>query len=153
MRIPTDSLVLIADGRKMLLYRNEGSAAEPSLKLVQGEERPNPPDREQKSDRAGQRPAVGTGGTGGMSSTSEVDFHQQAEDEFARGMADYLNARALKNDLPQIVIAAPARVLGVLRKNYHQQTRAQIIAEVEKDLTGHPTSRIASMLSEREAAV
>ena len=151
MRIPTDSLVLIADGRKMLLYRNEGSAAEPDLKVVHGEEQPNPPDREQKSDRAGQRPAVGTGGTGGMSSVSEVDFHRQTEEEFARRMADHLNDRALKNDLPQIVIAAPARVLGVMRKSYHQQTKAQIIAEVEKDLTGHPTNRIAALLVEREA--
>ena len=152
MRIPTDSLILVADGRKMLLYRNEGSATEPDLKVVHGEEHPNPPDREQKSDRAGQRPAIGTGGTGGMSSTAEVDFHRQAEEEFARHIADYLNGRALKNDLPQIVIAAPARILGVLRKLYHQQTKAQIIAEVEKDLTGHPTNRIAQLLSEREAA-
>lgn len=149
MRIPTHSLVLVADGRKMLLYRNSGTADAPSLDVIAGEEQPNPPDRAQKSDLAGRRPAIGSPG---QASVEEADFHRQAEEAFARQIAERLNGMALRNDLPPLVIVAPNRVLGALRPQLHQETRTQIIAEVEKDLTGHPTDRIAQLLMEREEA-
>ncbi len=149
MRIPTHSLVLVADGRKMLLYRNNGTADAPALDVIEGEEQPNPPDHAQKSDLAGRRPTVGSPG---QASVEEADFHRQAEEAFARHIAERLNGMALGNALPPLVIVAPNRLLGALRPHLHRETRAQIIAEVEKDLTGHPTERIAQLLTEREEA-
>jgi protein required for attachment to host cells len=147
MHIPNESLVLIADGGKMLLYRNSGNATQPHLELLSGEEPRNPPDRDQKSDLAGRRPA---GGTPGQASVGETDYHQRAEDEFGRSIAERLNAMALRNEILSLVVVAPGKVLGVLRKHFHEQTRARVIAEIEKDLTGHPTDRILALLMERE---
>jgi len=147
MRIPNDSLILVADGRKALLYRNEGSADAPDLKDVHGEERPTPADHEQKSDLAGRRPAIGSPG---MATVGETDYHRQAESDFARHIAEYLNGMALRNELSALIVAAPNRTLGELRKHFHRETRSCILAEVEKDLTAHPTPRIAELLVERE---
>ncbi|MBO9582497.1 MAG: host attachment protein, partial [Sphingobium sp.] len=129
------------------LYRNEGSADAPDLKVIYGEELSNPADRDQKSDLAGRRPAIGSPG---MATVGETDYHRQAEIDFARHVADHLNGLALRNELSALIVAAPNRTLGELRKHFHRETRTCILAEIEKDLTAHPTPRIAELLVERE---
>lgn len=149
MRIEPDTLILVADGRKLLLLRNSGTAGAPELVVDYGEEQANPPDREQKSDAQGQRPgSIGPG----QASAGETDYHQQTQDRFAVHAAALLNEKALKNRLgPLIVIAAPA-TLGVLRRSYHGEVKARIVAEVAKDMTGTPVDRILHYLTELELA-
>jgi len=150
MRLPHDCLILVADGRKMLLLRNKGTADAPQLDVEYGEEQPNPSDSDQKTDMAGRRPMVG--GLG-QSSVSEADYHQQAEDRFAARIADHLNSLALENDLGALVVVAAPRTLGVLRRHFHKQVLPRIIAQVEKNLTGHTTDQIARMLVSAEEPV
>lgn len=149
MLIPRDCLILVADGRKMLLLRQDGAADDAQLTVVHGEEQPNPADQDQKTDRAGQRPAIGSGG---QASVDEPDYHQRTEDEFARHIAEHLNAMALKNQLGDLIVVAAGKTLGALRKQFSPQTQSHIIAEVDKVLTGYPTDRIAAMLQEVETA-
>ena len=52
MHIPHQAHVLITDGRKMLLFRNEGDADYPNLKAIEREEHESRPDRDEKSDAA-----------------------------------------------------------------------------------------------------
>jgi len=147
MRLPHNCLILVADGRKMLLLRNRGMADAPDLVVEYGEEQPNPSDADQKTDLAGRRPAIGTPG---QASVSEPDYHQLTEDRFTARIADRLNVLALGNDLSPLVLIAAPRVLGVIRPLLHRQVRARIIAEIEKVLTGHPTERIAQMLVDEQ---
>lgn len=146
MRLPHDCLVLVADGRKMLLLRNKGMADMPRLEVEYGEEQPNPSDLDQKTDLAGQRPAVGPG----QASVSEPDYHRLAEERFAARVADHLNGMALENDLGALIVVAAPRTLGVLRRKFHKEVQARIIAEVEKVMTGHPTDQVARMLLAEE---
>ena len=53
MRIPHDALIVVADGRKMLLLRNEGDAERLNLQVEHKDIHENPKDRDQKSDAAG----------------------------------------------------------------------------------------------------
>ena len=149
MRLPTNSLVLVADGRKMLLLRQTGTPNAPELTLIHGEDQPNPADHDQKTDAAGRMPQ---GGTPGQSSTSETDFHQQTEDVFARSVAEHLNAMALQNELGDLVVVAAPRTLGQLRKHFNKQVEDKIVGEIGKVMTGYSTDRIAAMLSEVELA-
>lgn len=149
MRIPHNCLILVADGRNMLLLRNAGMADAPDLKVEYGEEQPNPRDSEQKSDARGQMPATGTPG---QASTAETDYHQQAEDDFARHIAEYLNGMALENRLDPLIVIAASRTLGELRHHYHPQVSDRIITEVDKVMTGYATDRIGEMLLEMEEA-
>lgn len=147
MRLHHDCLILVADGRKMLLLRNVGMADAPDLRVIYGEEQPNPRDHEQKSDLAGRRPAIGTPG---QASVSESDYHQQAEDEFARRIAAHINSMALRNDLGALLVVAAGKTLGQLRRHWHRETQARIVGEVDKVMTGYASDRIAAMLSEIE---
>lgn len=150
MRLPHNSFVLVADGRKMLLLCNEGDAVEPRLVVQRKQIHENPADHEQKSDIAGQVASVRMGQSGqfapGGGSMEETDFHQLEEDRFATEVAEMLNRQALANGFETLVIAAPPHTLGELRQHLHKETQARVKAEIPKDLTGHSVPDILTAL-------
>jgi len=166
MQVPHNACVVVADGRKLLFLRNEGDAARPNLQVEHKQIHPNPKDSDQKSDAAGRAsstqtgtnaPAVTQGGAmhargGGAQfapsrgSMDETDFHQLEEDRFAAQTAEMLRERALNNDFETLIIVAPPRTLGELRKHYHQEVSARLAGELAKDLTGHAIPQIEEVL-------
>jgi len=144
MRIPHDSYILVADGAKMLFFRNEGDPDNLNLTVIAAEQQADNYDRDIKTDLAGQKP--GSPGSGGGSTAGEADFHVQAEQRFAVEAADRINRAALANEFERLIIVAPPKTLGELRKHYHKQVEGRIAAEIAKDLTGHPVDRIEAVL-------
>ena len=67
MRVAHNSVIVVADGRKSLFFRNEGDGAFPNLQVERKEIHENPAHHEQASDTAGQAMNVigGHGGTMG----------------------------------------------------------------------------------------
>ena len=76
----------------------------------------------------------------------QADAHQVEEDRFAANAADLLKRRALAHDYESLIVVAPPRTLGELRKHYHKEVSDRIIGELDKDLTGHPISDIEKAL-------
>jgi len=146
MRVPHDARVLVADGAKMLFFRNEGDADQPVLKIVSAEEQADPRDRDVKTDAAGQKP----GGTGG-STIGEADYHRQAEDRFAADAAAMLNKGALSNAYEKLIVVASPKTLGELRHHYHKETQHRLLAEIPKDLARQPVDKIEAALLAYEA--
>ena len=143
MAIPSGALVLVADGRKYLFLRNHGSPFEPVLEVEARHEKTNPATRDQGTDSPGR--AAAANGTN-RSAMEETDFHQLEEDRFASETADLLCRRALGGDFDKLVVVAPPRTLGELRKHYKKAVTKRLVAEVPKDLTGHPVAAIAQLL-------
>jgi protein required for attachment to host cells len=83
---------------------------------------------------------------GEKSAYEEVDFHQLEEDRFAQETAEMLKRRALSNDYESLIIVAPPRTLGELRKHYHKEVEKRLAGEIAKDLTGHPVPDIEKIL-------
>jgi protein required for attachment to host cells len=166
MQVPHRSVVLVADGRKLLFLRNEGDATSPNLTVEYAEERPNPANRDHTSDGSGRAsstqsgpgaPAVAQNGSmhargGGAqfaqsrSSVGEVDHHQMEEDRFAADAAELLKTRALAHEYDSLIVIAPARTLGELRKHYHKEVSSRLKGELSKDLTGRPIPDIEQAL-------
>lgn len=166
MQVPHDSVVLVADGRKLLFLRNEGDDVHPNLTVEHAEERANPASRDQKTDAAGGSsstqsgagaPRVAQGGSGhaqgggaqfapSRGSMEETDFHQLEEDRFAADAADLLKRRALANDFESLIVVAPPKTLGELRKHYHKEVSQRLTGELSKDLTGHTIPDIEQAL-------
>jgi len=144
MQLAHNSFVVVADGRKMMLLRNEGDAAYPNLEVVDVDAQDNPADRDQSSDRPGR--SFQSFGLGHRSAYQETDFHQLEEDRFAAGMADILKQRALRGEFDALVVVAPPTTLGELRKHYHKAVTERLTGEVAKDLTGHPIDQIEQIL-------
>ena len=143
MQIPHDSFVLVADGRKSLFFRNEGDGDFPNLTVERKEVRENPDHVEQATDTAGQSstPVASVSATMG-----ETDFHILEEQRFAADMAELLKKRALNNDFESLVVVAPPKTLGELRKHYHKEVEKRLVAEVAKDLTNLPVPEIERVL-------
>ncbi|MEA3001351.1 MAG: hypothetical protein QOH81_139 [Sphingomonadales bacterium] len=143
MQLPHNSFVIVADGKKMLFFRNEGDADFPRLQVERKRETPDAPDRDQKSDAPG-RAFDST--SSGRSAYEEVDFHQLEEDRFAAETAELLRERALRHEFDSLIVVAPPRTLGELRKHYHKEVEKRLAGEVAKDLTGHPVWEIEKIL-------
>src|SRR6185312_15539506 len=47
-----------------------------------------------------------------------------------------------KRSAPALVIVAPPRVLADLRRTFHPDVKARIVAEIDKDLTKHPVGEV-----------
>ena len=149
MQVPHNTFVLVADGRKMLFLRNEGDAAYPNLRVEKKViDRHNPSHHDQATDLAGGASGTRTaGGHWGGGNMEEVDFHQLEEDRFAADTAEMLKTRALNNDFESLIVIAPPRTLGEMRKHYHKEVSARLAGEIDKDLTGHPVSEIEKVLA------
>jgi protein required for attachment to host cells len=143
MHLPHNSVVLVADGRKMLFLRNEGDNDYPNLVVENAQEQDNPATRDQATDSAG-RASSPQGGV--QSSVEPTDFHQIEEDRFAADAADFLKTGALKNAYDSLIVVAPPKTLGELRKHYHKEVSSRLKAELDKDLTGHPIKDIEKAL-------
>lgn len=144
MRIAHNGFVVVADGRKMLFFRNEGDAANPHLIVERKDVQDNPPQREQGTDSPG-RASSGVGSA--RSAFSETDFHQLEEDRFAAEVADLLKARALRGDYEELIVVAPPKTLGEMRKHYHKEVERRLTGELAKDLTSHPVDQIEKLLA------
>ena len=144
MQVPHNSFVLVADGRKMLFFRNEGDAEFLKLEVERKREHDVGEDRDMKTDDAGR--TFDASGGAGRSAYEEVDFHQLEEDRFAAEAAEMLKQRALRNDFDSLIIVAPPRTLGELRKHYHKEVEKRLVAEVAKDLTNLPVPEIERVL-------
>lgn len=143
MRVPHNSFVVVADGEKMLFFRNEGDAEYPRLVVERKREHEAPYDRELKSDAPGR---AFSSVSSGRSAMEEVDFHQLQEDRFASETADMLQRWALRNDFESLVVVAPPRTLGELRKHYHKEVEKRLVGEIAKDLTNVPVEEIERIL-------
>ena len=148
MQLAPNTVVLVADGRKLLLLRNEGDAAYPNLTVETAEEQPNPATRDQATDAAGRASNTSPAGRNGQtgSSMEPTDFHQLEEDRFAAAAADMLKTKALANEFEQLIIVAPPKTLGELRKHYHKEVENRLQGELAKDLTGHTIPEIEAAL-------
>ena len=167
MRVPHNAFVVVADGRKMLLLRNEGDDELLNLQVEQCEIHESPKDSDQKRDAAGQASSTQSGpgapsaaqngsmhaqGGGAQfapsrGSMGETDYHQMEEDKFATDIAELLKKQALSGGFDSLIVVAPPRTLGELRKHYHKTVIERLLGEVGKDLTGHPIPEIESALA------
>jgi protein required for attachment to host cells len=133
MKVPRRALVALANGERFVLMRNVGEVFEPRLERI-GEldlELTNFAAGARHQDPAGQR-----------SGSTDLD-------ELAHGaaIAEWLNDKALKGRLGQLVVAADPKTLGQIRQHCHKEVRSRIVGEVAKDLINSPVPEIERALA------
>jgi protein required for attachment to host cells len=146
MRVPHNSFVLVADARKRLFFRNEGDADAPNLIVVEAVEEDNPPTRVHGTDAPGRASSAVSGGA----SLAGADPHRIEEERFAADTAAMLRTRTLAGETESLIVVAPPRTLGALRKHYHGAVEKRIVRELGKDLTGHTVTEIGHLLAAQD---
>ena len=143
-KLPHGAWVFVGDGQKALFLINEGDGKFPNLRRLAVEEHKDPPSREQGSDAPG-RAYSSVGRI--RSAVEETDWHELKKERFATSIADRINKAAQSGAFSQIVIVAPPKILGELRREFTKETEAKVIAEVPKDLTHHTIAEIERLLT------
>jgi len=144
MAIPHGALVLVADGKKLLFLRNKGDEGMIDLRTESHDHREDRKDSEIKTDAPGTQ---GQSAGYGRPAMDETDFHQQEEDRWVKDAAEELKRRALRNDFESLVVIAPPKALGVLRKELHKEVERRIILTVNKEMTDRPIPDIEELLA------
>ena len=143
MALPHNALVLVADGRKILFFRNHGDENQIDLRTEAHDERADRKDSDIKTDSPG---STHQSAGYGRSTYEETDFHQQEEDRWIKDAADDLKARALRNDFDALAIIAPPRALGVLRKELHKEVERRVVLTLNKEMSDRPIPDIEELL-------
>jgi protein required for attachment to host cells len=132
MQLPQNTIVAVADGEKLSLFKNEGDAANVKLRAM--------PATDIDSSKI-------SSGARHSSSSANPDDSQQDEDGFSNGIADMLNKYVLDGKIKNLVVVAAPRTLGEMRKSYHKSLSDVLIGELDKDLTGHSIQDIEKALA------
>ena len=132
MNVPHDTIVAVADGEKLSLFRVNGNGAKPKLEPLK--------------ETAHLTGSNHDGGSRHHSSAANPDEKQDGEDMFAAATAQWLNQKAVGNAFAHAVVIAAPKTLGELRKHYHKAFAAKLLKEIPKDLTGQHVSDIEHAL-------
>jgi protein required for attachment to host cells len=144
MPLPHNALVLVADGRKMLFFRNHGDENQIDLRTESHDARQDRKERYFRTDAPG---IVKQSFGFGHSTYEETDFQQQEEDRWIRDAAEELKKRALRNDFDALAVVAPPKALGVLKKCLHTEVQKRIVCVVNKEMSGRPIPDIEVLLN------
>ena len=144
MPLPHNGLVLVADGRKTLFFRNHGDENHIDLRTESHDARQDRKERYFRTDAPGtMKQSFGFG----HSTYEETNFQQQEEDRWIKDAADELKARALRNDFDALAIVAPPRSLGILKKCLHKEVERRIVCTVNKEMSGRPIPDIEALMN------
>lgn len=144
-KLKTGTYVMVADSEKALFFENIGDTENPHLQVRRKEEQDNPPTREQAANRRGR---FNDGPSVHRSAVDDTDWHALAKERFADDLSEILYDQAYGRKFDEIVLVAAPQVLGDLRKKLHTEVESRVIAEVPKNLTGHPVDEIETMVKE-----
>lgn len=143
-RIRAHDWVVVCDGRKALILENVGDSLSPRLETKEAREQKDAPTREMGTDAP---PRVMWPASGARSTIEQTDWHDLAEREFLEGLAERLSRAVTGGEAERLIMIAPPRALGVLRKAYSPALQKAIGAEIEKDYTRMPVREIERHLA------
>lgn len=138
------SWVIVCDGAKALFLRNDGDAGLVNLTVVEHQSQPDEATRDLGSDRPGR---VHQSHGASRSAMEETDWHEQAEAEFLKGVANKVEKLVESREIEAMILIAPPKALGILRAELASLPEGIIRAEIDKDLVKLTVSEIEKHLA------
>ncbi|MEX2034621.1 MAG: host attachment protein [Xanthobacteraceae bacterium] len=139
LKIDNGAWVVVCDGAKALVLENTGNRMTPNLTTKEVYEQSDARTRELGTDKPG-RAFSSAGGV--RSAVEQTDWHDQAEQKFLSKLAARLDKAVQAGETRSLIVVAPARAIGVLRREYSPRVRQALKAEVEKDYVKMPVDEI-----------
>lgn len=139
--------VLAADASRAKLFATESAIGE----LTEIKQFDHPEARKHENELASDEPGRTFDSIGGgrHAKGSPVEPKRHEAMEFAKKLADYLDAECQRGAFSKLYVAAAPAFLGMLREHYTPALRPHIAAEVDKDLTQMNAREMRRHLPER----
>ena len=144
LKIHAGDWVVACDGAKALILENAGDAVTPNLKTKEVHAQPDSKTSEQGTDAPGR--SINSNGSR-RSAMEQTDWHDQAEQRFLADLAKRLDAAVTAGETKSLIIVAPPRALGVMRRHYSAGVRNAVRAEIDKDYVRMPVHEIEKHLA------
>lgn len=141
MLVPHGAYILMVDGGRMHLFRNHGRDSAIELETRQERELHNPRTHVTNEPQPG-RSFQSMGFE--RSAYEGTDTHQRREDAFCEEALDEALGAAAEAD--ELILIAPAHVMGVLRKHLEHHHKHPPVREIVKDLTAFSPSELTGWL-------
>jgi len=139
-----NTLILIADGAKAVIYKYNGPKNNLSLIKDGKFEHVNKLSQDLVTTKRGRMPDNGAGQRSAMD--RPTDPHEHEKHVFAKDVADFINAKEAAFD--RLIIAAAPKVLGDLRQLLSTNVANKVSAELDKDLTHIPITDLPEHLQD-----
>ena len=125
--------IVVADHQHARLFVNDGPGH--GIKPVEtfDADQQIPRSRDLMSDGEGRGFSGADGRRHGMQ--ARVDPHRQEGEKFLTHLVDRLSQASAHNAFERLIIVAPPRALGEIRKHLPQTLQSKIIGELDNDLT------------------
>ena len=143
VKIAQGGWVVVCDGAKALVLENVGDEKFPNLN--EGGVRAGDPRTHEQGTEAPGRSFNSIDAR--RSAMDQTDWHDQAEHRFLENLAGHLDAAVNSGQAKSLIVVAPPRALGVLRKAYSHNLRSALHAEIDKDLVKLPVHQIEQHLA------
>jgi protein required for attachment to host cells len=136
--------ILIADGAHARVYLNTG----PGHGISEIKEYARDIDLKASRDIDADKPgrSYDSGGEGRHAMEAQTDAKRHAKDEFARALADKINAAMTAGEFDRLVLVASPVTLGDLRQHLSKQSSDNIHGEIAKDLTHADNKELLAQL-------
>ncbi len=134
MKVPHNAHIAIVDGTRFVLMRNTGQIFEPKLANAET------PDLDATNFSAGVKHQDDAG-----QRTGATDLNELAHGAAA---AEWLNDKAIKGEIEDLIVIADPKTLGEMRRHYHSELEKRLCGELAKTMTGEPADRIAKALTD-----
>ncbi|MCX5512400.1 hypothetical protein C3941_10050 [Kaistia algarum] len=144
VKVPRHAYVLVCDGGKALLFRNDGDAELINLTAIEHFAEFEPATHDLGTDRPGR--VYQSHGTA-RSAVEQPDYHEAGEASFLGDVAKELGRLVEAEKTQAIIVIAPPKALGILRPHFSPAVKAAITAEIGKDLAHLPTNEIEKHLA------
>ena len=143
LKIRQHDWVVVCDGSKALVLENVGDDVFPNLQTKEVHAQTDPKTHEQGPDAPGRvQQSVGAP----RSAVEQTDGHERTEAAFLQDLAGRLDAAVTAGETKAVILVAPPRALGVLRRSYSPRLRDALRAEIDKDLVKKPVHEIEKHL-------
>ncbi|MDH5187997.1 MAG: host attachment protein [Rhodospirillaceae bacterium] len=136
--------ILIADGARARIVENDGPGKGIAPALNYEFATSHAPTRDIGTDKPGRR----QGGGAHHAVDPKVNWHNFEKSLFAAAMAEVLEKANNENIFDALVLVAPAKTLGELRKKLSPKVKNKITGELGKDLTHIDMNDLGKHLSE-----
>jgi len=132
--IPHGTVIAVVDGEKFELHRNAGNEAAPEIAPVDA-----PKLHEHNKDSGARH----------ISSAANPAGHLLDEDAHAAAVATWLNQQVVSRNIEHLIVIAPPRTLGELRRRYDTALKATLLSELDKEMTGRSGQDILKALQSK----
>jgi protein required for attachment to host cells len=144
VKVQRGDWIVVADGAKALVLENIGTVLQPKLTTRETYQQPDPKTHELGTDAPG-RAFSSVGNI--RSAMEQTDWHEEAEQAFLKKLAERLHAAVLAGETKGLVVIAPPRALGILRRALSSNVRSILRGEIDKDYVTEPVQEIEKRLA------